>query len=257
MANSVQSALAPRPAPELKAYLLWSLIAHAVLLAGVLGLSAWNAGPRLDLNQKPIQATLVRRGQARDPKLLPRIEEPPPPPPKVEAPPPPLPQPDAPPPPPKAPGLKPTQAPASRAAPSKGADDSAGRRSRLFDAFQKTSQRAKDEPLEGDPEGDPEGDSATGEGERYYGLINRDVKRYYDVSHTIPDRERVGLKADVLIKVSPAGAVEQVKLVTGSGNELFDNAVLAAVKKAAPFPAPPAHLRDTLHREGVVLRFKP
>jgi len=250
-----RSSLAPRPPAELKKYFLWSAGAHALLLVAVLGLSAWNAPPRIDPNQKPIQARLVRRGQPRDPKLLPRIEEPPPPPPRVEAPPPPVPTPPdarkAPP----APGLKPAT-PAARAEPSKGADDSAGRRSRLFDAFQKTSKLAKDEPLEGAPDGDPEGDSATSEGDPYYALISASIRRHYDVSSIIADQERLALKTDVLLRLAPTGAVETVKVATSSGNAMFDNAVLAAVRKAAPFPAPPAHLRDVL-RKGVPLRFTP
>ncbi|HVE84054.1 MAG TPA: TonB family protein [Myxococcales bacterium] len=252
-----RSALAASPQPELRRFWLWSGAAHALLLGTVLGYSAWTAAPRVDLNQKPIHATLVRRGQARDAKLLPRIEEPPPPPKKVEAPPPPAPPPPEAPSPVAVPSLKPPPAPPSRAAPSPGANDADGRRSRLFDAFQKTGQKAHDEPLAGAEDGDPEGDSATAEGDPYLGLLSRNVHRYYDVSQSIPDQERLRLRTDVFLKLGPSGAVEAVKLASRSGNELFDNAVLAAVKRAQPFPAPPAHLRDKLHAEGVVLRFTP
>lgn len=234
-----QSALVGRSEPALRRFLLGSAAAHGVALAVILGLSWWNATPRIDLSQKPIRATLVRRGQARDPKLLPRIEEAPPP----AAAPKPVPL----------PGVKPAApAPKDTAQPAK---DDGARRSRLFDAFQKTSARA--EELSGEADGDPDGDSATGEGERYYGLLNRDVRRYYDVSQTIPDAERIRLQADVLVKIRPDGAVDVARLASSSGNSLFDSAVLAAVKKAAPFPSPPAHLRDVLRTQGVVLRFKP
>jgi protein TonB len=211
----------------------------------VLGLSAWNAKPHVELDQKPIKATLVRRGQARDAKLLPRIEEPPPPPPKVETPVPTAPPMPAP--------------PAARAAstPSKAADDSAGRRSRLFDAFQKTSKKAHDDPLEGAADGDPEGNSATQEGDPYFGLIDRNVHRHFNVPAAIPEADRKALKTLVWIKLSAAGALEGVKVATSSGNSLYDNAVLAAVKKAEPFPKPPDHLRDELTRTGVTLEFTP
>jgi len=250
------SSLAPRRTPELKRYLLWSAGGHALLLVAVLGLSAWNSDSRLNLDQKPIQARLVRRGQPRDAKLLPRIEEPPPPPPRVETPPPPVPAPPPEAPKPVAvPGLKP-EPPAARAEPQKGADDATGRRSRLFDAFAKTSKRAQDDPLEGAPDGDPEGDSATAEGDPYFGLISRNIHRNYDVSSIIPEKDRQGLSTVVLLRIGPGGEIQLVKVATPSGNALFDNAVLAAVKKAVPFPAPPAHLRDTL-RKGVPLRFTP
>src|SRR4051812_41462040 len=236
------SALARRPSPELRTFLLWSAAGHALLLLAVLGLSAWGSTSRIDLDQKPIHATLVRRGQARDAKLLPRIEEPPPP--------------DAPKPM-AVPGLKPPPSPAARAEPSKGADDSTGRRSRLFDAFQKTSKKAHDDPLEGAAGGDPEGNSATQEGDPYFGLIDRNVHRYYDVSSAIPEAQRRTLKAAVWFKLSPTGALLAVKVQTPSGNALFDNAVLAAVKKATPFPPPPVHLRAELGGDGVTLEFTP
>jgi TolA protein len=208
------------------------------------GWSAFHAGPRIDLTQKPIQARLLRKGQLRDPKFLPRVEEPPPPP-KAE----PVPIPSA---------VPAAAAPAK--APTKAAkvDESSERRSRLFDAFQKTSDKKKKaEPLEGSPDGDADGDSATGEGEQYYALISSTVKRYYDVSHTISEQDRLSLVANVLIRIGESGAVETAKVAESSGNELFDDAVLSAVKKAAPFPPPPAHLRESLRRPGIVLRFRP
>lgn len=237
------SALARRPAPELRTFLLWSAAGHAVLLAGVLIASAWSSSPRIDLDQKPIHATLVRRGQARDAKLLPRMDEPPPPPPPQSAAMP-------------LPGPRPPPSPAARPQPNQQADDSS-RRSRLFDAFSKSSKQAHDEPLEGAADGDPEGNSATQEGDPYFGLIDRNVHRYYNVSSAIPESERRTLKALVWFKLSPTGAVESVKIQAPSGNALFDNAVLAAVKRAAPFPAPPAHLRDELVGKGVTMEFTP
>jgi TonB family protein len=210
----------------------------------VLGFSAWGSKTHIDLDQKPIKATLVRRGQGRDPKLLPRIEEPPPPPPPKAV----VPSPAAPPSP---------APPAARPAPARAADDSAGRRSRLFDAFAKTSKKAHDDPLEGAPDGDPEGNSATQEGDPYFGLLDRNVHRYFNVPAAIPEADRKNLKALVWLKLSPAGALQGVKVVTSSGNALYDNAVLAAVKKANPFPKPPDHLRGELTGAGVTLQFTP
>src|SRR5687767_4314420 len=119
----LQSALVRRPAPQLRTFFVWSVGAHAAVLGAALLFSAWTGSPRLNLEQKPIKASLVRRGKPRDEKLLPRIEEPPPPP-KVESPAPPVPVPvplAAPPPPaPVAipvPGKKPLPAPAAKAPP--------------------------------------------------------------------------------------------------------------------------------------------
>jgi TonB family protein len=61
----------------------------------------------------------------------------------------------------------------------------------------------------------------------------------------------------VAVFISPAGQLERARLARSSGNDLFDSAVMAAVKHAAPFSPPPTHLRDSLEKYGVVLMFRP
>ena len=94
------------------------------------------------------------------------------------------------------------------------------------------------------------------EGERYFGLLRAVVTRHYDVSNTISESERIRLKANVAIRVSDKGELLDVNLTKSSGNEVFDGAVLAAVKKAAPFPPPPPNLRDQL-KKGLTFQFTP
>jgi len=76
------------------------------------------------------------------------------------------------------------------------------------------------------------------------------------VSDTIPEAERRALKAEVALWIGAAGEVLNVKLSKASGNELFDAAVLAAVKKAAPFAPPPETLKDSLRKQGVAIVFR-
>ena len=83
------------------------------------------------------------------------------------------------------------------------------------------------------------------------------VRRFYDVSNTIPESERITLKAQVNFKVSATGELLDVDIVKASGNSLFDAAVVSAVKKAAPYSPPPDHLRDTLKKSGVTIVFTP
>ncbi len=221
-------------------FLVGSLIGHAVLLALLFSGGAFFGPKIIDLDQKPIQASLVRKGKPRDEKLLPRKEELPPPPKQsneVALP---------------IPGLEP-----EKAAPrQEGTNDGEGRKSRLFDAFSKTAAKTKYDELAGAEDGDPEGDSATAEGERYYGLLRAQIRRHYDVSNTIPEQERLQLRAQVVVRISRTGELESVKVHKSSGNELFDAAVVAAVKKASPFGPPPEHLRKTLS-SGVILQFSP
>lgn len=235
---AAQSLLAYRPSKVVPFFAL-SIGLHAMAIAVAL-VASWLLSPTvLDLNQKPITASLVRLGKPRDEKLLPRKEEPPPEPKKEEKVEVPLPIPSA-----KAvviPGPDPKKPTAKQD---------------LFKALNSAAKQAKPEELEGKADGDPNGDSAKEEGERYFGIISAAVRRYYDVSNTIPEAERRTLKAEVAMKVSASGEASDVRLKKGSGNELFDEAVLSAVKKAAPFSPPPEHLKKIL-QAGVTLAFSP
>ena len=51
--------------------------------------------------------------------------------------------------------------------------------------------------------------------------------------------EAVGhLKCEIRVKLTPDGTVMDVKIVTSSGNDSFDNNAEIAVRKASPLPVP-------------------
>jgi colicin import membrane protein len=243
-ASSPSSLLATPPQP-LGRFLVPSVLVHAVLLGLVLGYGALTARPLINLDQKPIVAKLVRQGTPRDEKLLPRIEETPPPP-KEQAPPP-APAPVAAPPP-------AVPAPAKTKAPGQKTGDE---RQKLLGAFDQLSKTKRTPEVSGALDGDTSGDAAESEGERYYGQLSAQVKRFYNVSETIPDQERVHLVAQVALFIDPNGQLARARLAKPSGNDLFDSAVLEAVKRAAPFAPPPVHLRNALQKYGIVLQFRP
>ena len=249
MASTAQSLLHDRPTP-LPAFVAASVAGH-VLIVGLWLLVGWLlAGPKVDLTQVPIKASLVRLGKPRDEKLLPRKEE-------AAAPPKPIveevavPAPAAP--------ANVVKIPTKDAKPDKAdkADSAKDAKKSLFDAFAKGGKQGKPPELEGEADGDPNGDAAKQEGERYYALLTNVVKRNYDVSNTIDEAERRRLRAEVALRIRPGGELMNVDITKGSGNELFDSAVLGAVKKAAPFSAPPEHLRDSLKKSGVSIVFTP
>ena len=235
--TAAQSLLAYRPS-KVGPFFAFSVVFHVVAVAVVLTASWLFAPAVVDLDQKPIKASLVRLGKPRDEKLLPRKEEPPPEvkPEKVEVP-------------------LPIPAPKAIAVPGPDPKKPTAKQD-LFKALNSASKQARPEELEGRADGDPNGDAAKEEGERYFGIISAAVRRYYDVSNTIPEAERRTLKAEVAMKVSASGEASDVRLKKGSGNELFDEAVLSAVKKAAPFSPPPEHLKKIL-QAGVTLAFSP
>ena len=230
-------------------FIVGSLVGHGALVA-IVALAGSAFGSKvIDLDQKPIHASLVRKGKPRDEKLLPRKEDLPPPPKKSEgAAPVPLDKPAAVP----VPGVKPDKSAAKQS----GDKDAQDRRKQLFGAFSKTGRAGKVEELPGQEDGDPNGDSDVQEGERYFGMLIAQVRRYYDVSNTIPEQERLQLSALVSLKIGKAGELLEAKLAKSSGNDLYDSAVVAAVRKAAPFSPPPDHLRDTM-ADGAIFKFTP
>jgi TonB family protein len=244
------SLLVRRPDAAFGRFVFWSALLHAVIFGLAIFYALVHESPAIDLNQKPIKATLVRQGRERDEKLLPRIEEAPPPPQESKAP-----EPVAPPDPPKvaAPAPVPTPAPPK---PKQAGEKQGDTKQKLFGAFDKMN-KSKPTELTGAADGDPSGDAAKVEGEAYYARLQAQIKRSYDVSQTIPDAERIRLVAQVAIFVTPSGQLDRARLARASGNDLFDSAVLAAVKRAAPFSPPPPHLRDPLQKYGVVLQFRP
>ncbi len=245
MTARTESLLQPRPTP-IVAFLMVSLVVH-IAFAALLTVFSWLfSPPKLGLDPQPIKASLVRLGKKRHEQLLPRKDEPPPPPPAAEK--------AAPAP----PAEKAVAIPSKDAKPEKKSADSRGAldaKKSLFTALNNAGAKAAD--VEGEETGDKDGDSAKQEGERYFGLLSAVVKRNYDVSDTIPEAERRTLRATVVIKLGATGELLDVDLSKGSGNELFDAAVLGAVKKAAPFGPPPDHLRDSLKKSGVALVFSP
>jgi TonB family protein len=234
LATTYQSPLANRPS-AMTPFVVISLAGHAIAVGVVFAMGYVFEGPKIDLDQKPITASLVRMGKKRPEDFLPRKESAPPPEPeKVLIP---------------TPGMKPDP----KTKPSKEKTDAA--KKSLFDALDKTAKQ--DEELEGEADGDPNGDSAKQEGEKYYGVIKAAVHRNYDVTNAIPEGERIQLKADIVIRLDAEGGLIDIKFASKSPNELFNEAVLRAVKKAAPFGPPPMPLRNALKKDGVQLRFTP
>lgn len=250
----LQSQFIRRPA-AIAPFLWLSIAGHALLMTLIVAHGYLARGPTLDLEQKPIRATLVRKGKPRDERLLPRKEELPPPPREsiqnqaATASPPVFDRAVAVP----LAATKPSEKKSSR---QEGAKDAARRRE-LMGMWDKASKATKLDELQGQEDGDPLGDSAHQEGERYWGILTAQVRRHYELPKTLSDQERLQLKANVILWIGKAGELVRAELSKSSGNALFDNAVVLATKHASPFSPPPEHLRESLQRVGVELGFSP
>lgn len=100
------------------------------------------------------------------------------------------------------------------------------------------------------------GDGLTGlekiEFDRYFGDLEKKIKQHWNLPGWLVDAQ---LRAQALVMIDPSGAVVKRQILTTSGNDVFDGQVLAAIDGAAPFPEPPARLKDVLALKGIVFNF--
>lgn len=63
------------------------------------------------------------------------------------------------------------------------------------------------------------------------------------------------LRASVLVMINQSGQVVRFEIQQSSGESAFDDAALAAVDAASPFPVPPENIRDTITRSWMIFNF--
>lgn len=63
------------------------------------------------------------------------------------------------------------------------------------------------------------------------------------------------LKAQVMIRIDPAGTVIDSKFIQESGNEQFDKAIRDTISRAQPLPKPPKDLQETVSGRGIAVGF--
>lgn len=227
-----------------------SFVLHVAFVV-VWAVGSFQRPPPIDLDENVIKTRLVKLGKQRDEKLLPRLDASRPPP-KTNA---------------KGPPAKETP---KDKAPDKAEEKPAEKRSAadILKDFAKDDDKPpsldeliKDrigEPLdEGHEQGSKLGTDITGRLKADYNdLLKAKVERAYVLPTTLSDEERIRLWTNLFIKVGDSGELLDAKLSPSSGNAAFDSAVLAAAKKAAPFPPPPIQLRD-FYRQGVGMKVCP
>lgn len=222
-----------------------SLVLHVGLLAGY---AFWDSRQMsiVEFPEEPIKASLVRLGKPRDQKLLPRVETAPKPaaaPKEKEVPVPTLNAPKE-----KAPEKEDKQDRKQQEDKMKNAlariQDEAEKDTAREQALARIAQRVgKAEPEEGQEDGHPEGDSPNAtQVNAYLGLLASRVKQHYQVPSVISPGECARLVAVVMVRMGADGQVLEAKVHKSSGQELFDSAVISAVKQASPLPKPPDNM---------------
>ncbi len=233
---------------------LWPVvIISAAIHAGLIVLAALERpAPTIDLEQKPIVAKLVRLGEKRPEAWLPRKEPAAAPAaPAPEAVPLPVAKPE-PKPAPAPPTAKPKPKEAPRPKPAAASPRSSAGSDVLSSVLSKVKRdKAAAEPAYGDPQGDPRGDASEGSpGDEYLALVERALRDSYILPATISERDRVHLRATVLIFIDGEGQVLRFAFENRSGNDAFDSALERAIR-AARLPPPPQALRQKYRTEGL------
>jgi TonB family protein len=211
-----------------------SALAHAGLV-GVWAFFTFAHKPAIDLDQAIVKTHLVKLGKPRDEKLLPRLPTQAPPPESQKV---------APPTPDKPAPMKPAEQPTDKkpsAADILSKFQSENTRPDVNDLINKRIGEPTDE---GQKDGDKYGTDLTGTVQAEYAQrLMAQIRANQQISATISDDERVRLKAVLNLQLEVEGYVVKAWVNPSSGNDVYDNDVLAAVKRAGQLPAPPPQVR--------------
>lgn len=232
-----------KPQPFVWLAVLGSALVHLGLV-GLLVVGGILKEHHVPEKRQAILTKLVRKGKKKADDILPVKDRPKPPPP---APKPAAvnPKPDA-----AKPDAKPRPKSKPAAKPSK--VDYSSDMASAFDKIKPT-----DYEDQGDPDGVEDGEALVKQkGDEYLTKVYKAVKKQYEVPELIPAKERMFLRADVILYIDRAGGIKELKLSKPSGNQLYDNAVVGAIRRAAPFPAPPTELADVYADDGIQIPFR-
>lgn len=100
------------------------------------------------------------------------------------------------------------------------------------------------------------GNSLTGTDKIDYQAYYTDVKTKLVQNWSLPQwLINSPFKGSARVLIDENGAIKKRQIEKSSGNSEFDDHMLDAIDRSAPFPAPPARLRGVLSVEGIVFAF--
>lgn len=105
---------------------------------------------------------------------------------------------------------------------------------RRQEAIKRIEERVKG--VEGGGIGGVEGGGIGVGGDIYFSQLQQHVRRFWVIPEGFNPK---GLKAVIRVKIDPEGRMLSAQIEQSSGNRIFDNSALQAVKRAEPYPPPP------------------
>ena len=125
-----------------------------------------------------------------------------------------------------------------------------------LEALEKLKQQEPEKEVEYKGNVVSEGSSLSGlsqlDFDRYLGAIEDKIRQEWDLPQWLKDSN---YRAEATVLIDERGLVIHKQVTRPSGNDIFDDAVLSAIERAAPFPEPPSRLKSVLATRGVVFRF--
>lgn len=85
-------------------------------------------------------------------------------------------------------------------------------------------------------------------------MYTQQLQRQVQASWIVTEK-RPGLAASVSFKIQPDGDIQEVELTQSSGDGVFDQSVVRAIRKAAPFPPPPRSYSEEFATQKIVMNF--
>jgi TolA protein len=110
-------------------------------------------------------------------------------------------------------------------------------------------------PIGGVPWGSPQGSSAwSSKEDEYYGMIWAKIKKEWTLPGDLP-KGKTDIEAIIVILIERNGKIQKSWFEKRSGNVLYDQSAMRAIKKAEPFPPIPKEFSDNTFEIGI--RFHP
>jgi len=110
-------------------------------------------------------------------------------------------------------------------------------------------------PIGGVPGGSPQGSSAwSSKLDDYYNMIWAKIKEEWTLPENLP-KGKIDLETTIVVIIDREGKVQKSWFEKRSGNALYDQMAMRAIKKAEPFPPIPKEFSDNTFEIGI--RFHP
>jgi len=88
--------------------------------------------------------------------------------------------------------------------------------------------------------------------QEYWDLVKQHIQAYWMLPEWL---SKLKLRARAVVMIDQDGRVRKREIYQSSGNPAFDDAALAAVDAASPFPVPPERIRDTITDSWMIFNF--